>query len=402
MREAMDWPHSPFTIPADIYASWDARERGSEAELQWRECLEAYRTEYPDLADEFMRRTQGALPDDWSDKVAQLIAEVERQGESIATRKASQNALEALGGLLPELLGGSADLAGSNLTIWSGSEGIQDNPAGNYIYYGVREFGMAAIANGIALHGGFKPYSATFLVFSEYARNALRMAALMHLPNIFVFTHDSIGLGEDGPTHQAVEQVATLRMIPHMSVWRPCDTVESMVAWKVACERREGPTSLLFSRQALPHSARDAEQIANIQRGGYTLIECAGPPQLIFIATGSEVQLAVAAAEQLAQHDVRVRVVSMPSTDYFDAQEEAYRESVLPRAVRARVAIEAASRDYWRKYVGLDGEVVGIDSFGVSAPADHVFAYFGFDVERVVAVATHVIDNAKVGSLPSF
>lgn len=302
----------------------------------------------------------------------------------IATRKASQNAIEGFGQLLPEFLGGSADLAGSNLTLWSGAKGIQDDPAGNYIYYGVREFGMSAIMNGIVLHGGFKPYGATFLMFSEYARNALRMAALMNVPNIFVYTHDSIGLGEDGPTHQAVEQTATLRMIPGMSVWRPCDAVESAVAWKLARERRQGPVCLLFSRQGLPHMPRSAEQIAAIERGAYVLIDCDGQPDAILIATGSEVALAMNAQRALAEKSIQVRLVSMPSADAFDAQDDNYKQSVLPSTVRRRVAVEAGVSDYWRKYVGLDGAVVGLDTFGESGPAEQVFEHFGFTVANVV------------------
>ncbi len=326
----------------------------------------------------------GELPADWSAKSAEFIAKVNEKAETIASRKASQNALNGFGPLLPEFLGGSADLAGSNLTLWSGAKGVSNTVSdGNYIYYGVREFGMSAIMNGIALHGGFIPYGATFLMFSEYARNALRMAALMKVPTIFVYTHDSIGLGEDGPTHQAVEQTATLRMIPNMSVWRPCDAVESAVAWKLAVERKTGPSCLIFSRQGLPHQQRDAEQIDAIARGGYVLLDCDGTPDAVIMATGSEVGLAVGAAEKLNGEGKKVRVVSMPSTDVFDAQDAAYRESVLPKGA-ARVAVEAGVTDYWRKYVGLDGAVVGLDRFGESAPAGELFKEFGFTVDNVV------------------
>ncbi|MEM7292131.1 MAG: transketolase, partial [Pseudomonadota bacterium] len=391
VRETIDWPHKPFDIPLSIYAGWDARERGIAAMGDWDARFAAYREEHPELANEFERRMIGELPADWAQKAVSFIAEVNARAEKVATRKASQNALEGFGPALPELIGGSADLAGSNLTIWSGSTGIEEDPAGNYIYFGVREFGMSAIANGIALHGGFKPYTATFLMFSEYARNALRMAALMKVPTIFVYTHDSIGLGEDGPTHQAVEQAATLRLMPGMSLWRPCDSVESAVAWKVACEKSAGPTSLLFSRQGLPHMERNAQQLADIERGGYILSDCEGEPDAIVIATGSEVELAMGAQQSLREKSINVRVVSMPSTDVFDAQDDAYRESVLPAANRKRVAVEAGVTDYWRKYVGLDGAVVGIDTFGESGPAADVFEHFGFTVDNVVATVEQIL-----------
>jgi transketolase len=390
VRETLGWPHAPFVVPDDIRAGWDARERGSAAEGSWQARFEDYRAEFPELAAEFERRIAGELPADWAEKAAEYIASVDAKAEKVATRKASQNALNGFGPLLPELLGGSADLAGSNLTIWSGSKGIQDAADGNYVYYGVREFGMAAIMNGINLHGGFKAYGATFLMFSEYARNALRMAALMKVPSLFVFTHDSVGLGEDGPTHQPVEQAATLRMMPRMSVWRPCDAVESAVAWKFACEKTDGPVSMLFSRQGLPHMPRSAEQIANIERGGYVLSDCAGAPQAVLIATGSEVELAISAQQVLAEAGKNVRVVSMPSTDCFDAQAADYRDAVLPRGV-PRVAVEAGVSDYWRKYVGLEGDVLGIDSFGESAPAEDVFAHFGFTVDNLVAIVNRVL-----------
>jgi transketolase len=389
-RENLGWNHAPFEIPDEIYAGWDAKAKGQAAEQAWSEKFAAYRKEHPELAAEFERRMVGELPADWAQQAAKFIASVNEKAETIASRKASQNALNGYGPLLPEFLGGSADLAGSNLTIWSGSKGISNTVSdGNYVYYGVREFGMSAMMNGIALHGGFIPYGATFLMFSEYARNALRMAALMKVPSIFVYTHDSIGLGEDGPTHQPIEQTATLRMIPNMSVWRPCDAVESAVAWKAAIERKDGPSSLIFSRQNLAHQNRSAEQLAGIERGGYILKDCDGTPDAIIIATGSEVALAMGAAEQLSGK--KVRVVSMPSTDVFDAQDEAYREAVLPSSVTARVAVEAGVADYWLKYVGLTGKVVGINRFGESAPAGELFKHFGFTAENVAAAVEAVV-----------
>ena len=385
-RENLGWRHAPFEIPADIRAGWDAREAGARAEAEWNERFAAYAAAYPAEAAEFQRRMVGDLPAAWAEKSQAFVEAVIAKGETIASRKASQNALDGFGPLLPELLGGSADLAGSNLTIWKGCKGVGKHDAsGNYLYYGVREFGMSAIMNGIALHGGFVPYGATFLMFSEYARNALRMAALMKVQSIFVYTHDSIGLGEDGPTHQPVEQIPTLRMIPNMSVWRPCDAVESAVAWKLAIERKTGPSCLIFSRQNLAHMERDADQLANIARGGYVLRDCDGTPDVILIATGSEVELAVKGAEALAAHGKAARVVSMPSTDVFDAQDAAYREAVLPKAVTARVAIEAASTGGWWKYVGGQGAVMGIDRFGESAPAGDLFKAFGFTVDNLVA-----------------
>ena len=387
-RERLGWAHAPFEIPADIYADWDAKSAGSVAENDWNQQLANYRQDYPELADELLRRLAGELPADFSDNADQWIAELSQKGETIASRKASQNALNAFGPMLPEFLGGSADLAGSNLTKWSGAKVIDGQDAtGNYINYGVREFGMSGIMNGLALHGGFIPYGATFLVFMEYARNALRMAALMKIQAIHVYTHDSIGLGEDGPTHQPIEQVANLRHTPNMSTWRPCDAVESAVAWKMAIERKDGPTSMVFSRQNLAHQARTAEQVSNIAKGAYILTDSAEAPQLIFIATGSEVDLAVKAADVLRQQGTSVRVVSMPSTDLFDAQDAAYKESVLPANVSARVAVEALQADYWYKYVGLNGAIVGMTSFGESAPADELFAHFGFTVDNVVAKA---------------
>ncbi|HDL7644976.1 TPA: transketolase [Yersinia enterocolitica] len=386
-REALGWKYAAFEIPQDIYAAWDAKEAGKAKEAAWNEKFAAYAKAYPELAAEFKRRVSGELPANWATESKKFIEELQANPAKIASRKASQNALEAFGKVLPEFLGGSADLAPSNLTIWSGSKSLSDDQAGNYIHYGVREFGMSAIMNGIALHGGFIPYGATFLMFVEYARNAVRMAALMKIRSIFVYTHDSIGLGEDGPTHQPVEQMASLRVTPNMSTWRPCDQVESAVAWQYALERKDGPSALIFSRQNLAQQPRTAEQLANISKGAYVLKDCTGQPELIFIATGSEVELAVAAADQLTAAGRKVRVVSMPSTDAFDKQDAAYRESVLPSAVSARVAVEAGIADYWYKYVGLNGAVVGMHSFGESAPAELLFKEFGFTVENVVAKA---------------
>jgi transketolase len=391
-RERLGWSHPAFEVPEDIYADWDAKESGVRAENEWNERFAAYRAAYPELADELLRRISGELPSDFEAKADAFIAGVVEKAETIATRKASQNALNGFGPLLPELMGGSADLAGSNLTLWSGAKGIsKDDASGNYIFYGVREFGMSAIMNGIALHGGFIPYGATFLVFMEYARNALRMAALMKQRAIHVYTHDSIGLGEDGPTHQPIEQVANLRTTPNMSCWRPADAVESAVAWKLALMRNDGPTSLIFSRQNLAHQARTAEQIANIERGGYILRDTDGQPDVILIATGSELDLAVKSAEALAQENIKARVVSMPETNLFMAQDADYRESVLPSSVRARVAVEALHADYWYKFVGLDGAVVGMTTFGESAPAPQLFEHFGFTVENVVNTAKSVL-----------
>lgn len=386
-REALGWKYAAFEIPQDIYAAWDAKEAGKAKEAAWNEKFTAYAKAYPELAAEFKRRISGELPANWATESKKFIEQLQANPANIASRKASQNSLEAFGKVLPEFLGGSADLAPSNLTIWSGSKSLSEDLAGNYIHYGVREFGMSAIMNGIALHGGFIPYGATFLMFVEYARNAVRMAALMKIRSIFVYTHDSIGLGEDGPTHQPVEQMASLRVTPNMSTWRPCDQVESAVAWQYALERKDGPSALIFSRQNLAQQPRTAEQLANISKGAYVLKDCAGLPELIFIATGSEVELAVAAADQLTAAGRKVRVVSMPSTDAFDKQDAAYRESVLPSAVSARVAVEAGIADYWYKYVGLNGAVVGMHTFGESAPAELLFKEFGFTVENVVAKA---------------
>lgn len=386
-REALGWKYAAFEIPQDIYAQWDAKEAGQAKEAAWNDKFAAYAKAFPEQAAEFKRRMNGELPADWKADARAFVEKLQANPANIASRKASQNALEAFGKVLPEFLGGSADLAPSNLTMWSGSKALNVDPAGNYIHYGVREFGMTAITNGIALHGGFLPYSATFLMFVEYARNAVRMAALMKLRNVFVYTHDSIGLGEDGPTHQPVEQLASLRVTPNMSTWRPCDQVESAVAWQYGIERNDGPTTLVFSRQNLTQQPRTAEQLANVYRGGYVLKDCAGTPDVILIATGSEVGITVEAADKLTAAGRKVRVVSMPSTDAFDKQDAAYRESVLPGAVTARVAVEAGIADYWYKYVGLNGAIVGMTTFGESAPAEQLFAEFGFTVDNVVAKA---------------
>ena len=384
-REQLGWAHGPFEIPADHYAGWNGVEKGTAAQAAWNEQLAAYRAAHPELAAEFERRANGDLPADFSVQADAYIQECQDKMEKVASRKASQNCLNAYGPLLPELLGGSADLAGSNLTIWSGSKDITgDNANGNYIYYGVREFGMSAMMNGIALHGGFINYGATFLMFMEYARNAVRMAALMKQQSIFVYTHDSIGLGEDGPTHQPVEQLSALRSTPNLHTWRPCDTVESAVSWKSAIERRDGPAALVFSRQGLAPMPRSTEQVAAIARGGYILKDC-DAPQAILIATGSEVELAVKASEQLADKGIMVRVVSMPCAEIFSAQDAAYRDSVLTPSIRARVAVEALHADYWYKFVGLDGRVVGMTSFGESAPGDALMKEFGFTVENVIS-----------------
>ncbi|EKO3615787.1 transketolase [Vibrio metschnikovii] len=391
-REFLGWQYAPFEIPADIYAQWDAKEAGQAKEAAWDEKFEAYAAEYPAEAAEFKRRVNGDLPAQWEEKANAIIAELQANPANIASRKASQNALEAFGKLLPEFMGGSADLAPSNLTMWSGSKSLTaEDFSGNYIHYGVREFGMTAIMNGIALHGGFVPYGATFLMFMEYARNALRMAALMKIQNIQVYTHDSIGLGEDGPTHQPVEQVASLRLTPNMSTWRPCDQVESAVAWKLAIERKDAPSALIFSRQNLAQQPRTAVQVADIAKGGYILKDCAGKPELILIATGSEVELAVSAAAELEAQGKHVRVVSMPSTDAFDKQDAAYREAVLPADVTKRIAIEAGIADFWYKYVGFGGKIIGMTTFGESAPADQLFKMFGFTTENVVKTANELL-----------
>ncbi|VDR26811.1 Transketolase 1 [Raoultella terrigena] len=383
-REALGWPHPPFTIPSDIYAQWDAKETGRAKEAAWNDKFAAYAHAFPERAAEFTRRIKGQMPPDFASKAQAYIEKLQAKPAKIASRKASQNAIEAFGPLLPEFLGGSADLAPSNLTLWSGSTAINHDSGGNYIHYGVREFGMTAIANGIALHGGFLPYTSTFLMFVEYARNAVRMAALMKQRQVMVYTHDSIGLGEDGPTHQPVEQTASLRLTPNLSTWRPCDQVESAVAWKYGVEREDGPTALIFSRQNLTQQERTWQQVQDIARGGYVLKECLGQPQLILIATGSEVELAVAAYEKLTADGVKARVVSMPSTDVFDKQNAAYREAVLPKTVSARVAVEAGITDYWYKYVGLNGAVIGMTTFGESAPAEQLYQTFGITLEAIL------------------
>ncbi len=390
-RKALGWEYGAFEIPQEIYKEWDAKEAGKAKEAAWDAKFAAYAAQFPELAAEFKRRVSGELPANWEKDAKAFIENLQQNPSSIASRKASQNALEAFGKVLPEFMGGSADLAPSNLTMWSGSKALNEDKAGNYIHYGVREFGMSAIMNGIALHGGFVPYGATFLMFMEYARNAVRMAALMKIRSIFVYTHDSIGLGEDGPTHQPVEQMASLRVTPNVSTWRPCDQVESAVAWKYAIDRKDGPTALIFSRQNLAQQPRTPEQLANIEKGGYILKDCAGTPELIFIATGSEVELAVSAYEQLTAEGRKVRVVSMPATDAFDKQDADYREAVLPASVKARVAIEAGIADYWFKYVGLEGAIVGMRSFGESAPANELFEEFGFTVENVVTQAKSLL-----------
>ncbi|MDY3197566.1 MAG: transketolase [Pseudomonadaceae bacterium] len=393
-REALGWKHGPFEIPEDIYAEWDAREAGARAEQQWNEKFAAYQAEFPELAAEFKRRMAGELPADFEEKASAFIREVAQKGENIASRKASQNCLNFFGPLLPELLGGSADLAGSNLTLWSGCKPVvAEDASGNYMYYGVREFGMAAIMNGVALHGGLIPYGATFLMFMEYARNAVRMSALMKQRVIYVFTHDSIGLGEDGPTHQPVEQLTSLRTTPNLDTWRPADTVESAVAWKQALLRKDGPSALIFSRQNLPCHVRDDETEAAIARGGYILKDCAGEPELILIATGSEVGLAMQAWEKLNEQGRRVRVVSMPCTSVFDQQDAEYRQAVLPLEVGARIAIEAAHADYWYKYVGLDGRIIGMHTYGESAPAGELFEAFGFTLDNILAVADELLED---------
>ena len=392
-RKQLGWNYGPFEIPQEIYQAWDAHDRGAKAQQSWNEKLAAWEKAFPDLAAEFKRRMSGGLPENWEQITSEYINNLQANPAKIASRKASQNTLNSYGPVLPELLGGSADLAPSNLTIWSGSTSIKEDAAGNYIHYGVREFGMTAIANGIAHHGGFVPYTATFLMFVEYARNAARMAALMKARQIMVYTHDSIGLGEDGPTHQAVEQIASLRLTPNFSTWRPCDQVEAAVGWKLAIERHNGPTALILSRQNLAQMERTPEQVKAISKGGYILKDSDGKPDLILIATGSEMEITMKAADQLSSEGVKVRVVSLPSTDIFDAQDEAWRESVLPSDVSARVAVEAGIADYWYKYVGLKGAIVGMTGYGESAPAEKLFPYFGFTVENIVAKAKAVLNK---------
>jgi len=393
-RTELGWPHAPFEIPQEIYDAWDGRERGAAVEQAWRQRFDLYRVAFPGLAAEFERRMNGDSPEDWADRAQAAIADLQAHGKGMATRKASQLALDTFGPLLPELIGGSADLAGSNNTIWKGSVNVREaGPDGNYIYFGVREFGMTAICNGLALHGGFVPYQATFLVFSDYARNAVRMSALMKAHNIHVYTHDSIGLGEDGPTHQPVEHVASLRLIPGLSVWRPCDAVESAVAWKCALEERQGPHALIFTRQNLPHQSRDAGALAAIEKGGYTLLDSDGGPDVLLIATGSEVALAMSAAAELADAGVAVRVVSMPNPGRFLAQPQAYRDAVLPPSVRARVTVEAGVTQCWHGLAGDRGKAIGIDRFGASAPAETLFEQYGLTVRDVVAAARATMNN---------
>lgn len=385
VRENISWPYPAFEVPNDVYEGWDAKKKGESAEQKWQDKFNQYQQAFPELAAEFIRRKNGTLPDIWNKTCDKYITALQQNPQTLATRKASQNSLNAYAPALPELLGGSADLAGSNLTIHNSSKGISANDAsGNYIYYGVREFGMSAMMNGLSLYGGFKPYGATFLMFMEYARNAVRMAALMKLPAIFVYTHDSIGLGEDGPTHQPVEQLVALRSTPNLDTWRPCDQVESAIAWKAAIERNTGPTALVFTRQGLPQQARNQQQLIDVERGAYVLVDSEQEAEIILIATGSEVQLATQAAEELTRQGKAVRVVSMPCTTLFDRQSKQYRDSVLPPTCTKRVAIEALAKDTWYKYVGLDGAVIGMDSFGESAPADELFKHFGITTQAVV------------------
>ena len=384
-REKLNWSHAPFEIPSEVYTDWDQKEKGQSSQVSWNDKFVAYQQAHPELAAEYERRViKGELPEDFDTKADAYIQACHEKAENIASRKASQNTIEAFGAILPELMGGSADLAGSNLTLWSGSKGIETDAAGNYIYYGVREFGMSGIMNGISLHGGFINYGATFMMFMEYARNAVRMSALMGIQNIFVYTHDSIGQGEDGPTHQPIEQLTNLRTTPNMDTWRPCDATESAVAWKSAIKRNNAPTSLIFSRQGLPAMTRTNEQVADIAKGAYVLQDCIGTADVILIATGSEVSLAIESAKQLTTNGKNDRVVSMPSTTTFDAQSAEYKESVLPAAVIKRVAIEAAHTDFWYKYVGFAGNVVGMTTFGESAPGNVLLEHFGFTVDNVV------------------
>lgn len=384
-REFLNWPHPAFEIPADVYAGWDAKEAGENSEKVWDQQFAAYAKAHPALAAELKRRLAGDLPADFEQKADAFIQQSQEKAENIASRKASQNSIETFATLLPEVLGGSADLAGSNLTIWSGTKGITaDDASGNYLYYGVREFGMSGIMNGIGLHGGFRPFGATFLMFMEYARNAVRMAALMGIPNIFVYTHDSIGQGEDGPTHQPIEQIANLRLTPNLTTWRPCDGAETAVAWKSALLRKDGPSALVFSRQGLTAQSRSAEQLANVAKGGYVLKDCSGTPDVILMATGSEVGITVEAAETLSASGLAVRVVSMPSTSVFDQQDAAYRESVLPKSITKRVAVEAAHVDFWHKYVGFNGAIVGMSTFGESAPGAALLKHFGITADAII------------------
>jgi transketolase len=394
-REFLNWSYKPFEIPEVVYQGWNAIDKGQERESKWQLMFTDYQQEHPKLAYEFSRRViEKKLPEEFNAKATQYINLCQKQGQNIASRKASQNTIEVFGSLLPELLGGSADLAGSNLTLWSGSKGISaDDADGNYLYYGVREFGMSGIMNGLSLHGGFINYGATFLMFMEYARNAVRMSALMGIQNIFVYTHDSIGQGEDGPTHQPIEQIANLRMTPNLTTWRPCDAVESAVAWKSAVMKQDGPSALIFSRQGLPHQARNTVQVQDISRGGYILVNCDTTPDAILIATGSEVSLAVDAAKELTLQGKKIRVVSMPSTNVFDAQTLEYQALVLPKEVNSVIAIETAHVDYWHKYVGRNGAIIGMSTFGESAPGVELLKYFGFTVENIVTTTLNVINK---------
>ncbi|MGI9322687.1 MAG: transketolase-like TK C-terminal-containing protein, partial [Pseudomonadales bacterium] len=390
-RQALDWPYQPFHVPDDIYAGWDCRQKGSEKESAWRQQYADYAAAHPELAAELERRLAGDLPGNWEEEMSSLLQATQAAGTAKATRSASGEVIERLASLLPEMLGGSADLSGSNCTHWPAAVALTaDQADANYIYYGVREFGMTAIGNGIALHGGLRPFSGTFLIFMEYARNAVRLASLMGTRHLLVYSHDSIGQGEDGPTHQPIEQLANLRTTPNLSVWRPCDAVETVAAWKAAIERRDGPTALVLSRQGLPAQDRTQSQLADIARGAYTLFETSPQPELLLIATGSEVAIALEAGKRLADEGAQLRVVSMPSADVFDAQDESYREAVLPQAVRKRVAVEASQVDYWRKWVGMDGRVVGMTSFGESAPGADLFKHFGFTAEAVIAAAKNL------------
>jgi transketolase len=387
-REFLNWPYAPFEIPEEVYSDWDAKTSGAQKEQSWNEIFASYQQAHPQLAAELTRRLAGDLPADFTEKADAFIQQSQDKAENVASRKASQNSIEAFATILPEVLGGSADLAGSNLTIWSGTKGISaEDASGNYLYYGVREFGMSGIMNGIGLHGGFRPFGATFLMFMEYARNAVRMASLMGIPNIFVYTHDSIGQGEDGPTHQPIEQIANLRLTPNLDTWRPCDGAETAVAWKSALERKDGPSALVFSRQGLPAQARDANQLANVAKGGYVLKDCSGTPEVILIATGSEIGITIEAAKQLSAAGIAVRVVSMPSTSVFDKQDVDYRQSVLPPSVTKRVAVEAAHVDFWHKYVGFGGTIVGMSTFGESAPGAALLKHFGITTDAVVEAA---------------
>ena len=391
-RKELGWTYGAFDIPTDIYEEWNATDAGDDAEQIWNQSFSAYHQAHPELATELLRRVSGDLPADFEAQAQTYIDQLQAEGSSIASRKASQNTINAFGPLLPELLGGSADLAGSNLTKWAGTKGItKEDASGNYVYYGVREFAMSAIMNGMALHGGFIPYGATFLVFMEYARNAVRMAALMRQRVLFVYTHDSIGLGEDGPTHQPIEQIANLRLTPHLDTWRPCDTVESAVAWKTSLQRTDGPSALIFSRQNLPHQQRDNAQLSNVARGGYILQDCDGTPEAIIIATGSEIGIAQQATDALNAQGRKVRLVSIPCTELFERQDASYQAQVLPASVTARVAVEAAHADYWYKYVGLTGKVIGMTDFGASAPANELFEMYGFTVDKITATVTELL-----------